>query len=151
MHAYRCLQLITTEINSITSDYALLICSNAMICLAVLSNIILIKYHTKLPFETLVLFLVGSVFGNMYTLLSYLSLGEVNEISKKLILSTTRNTRMRSREDVIFKKFLKSCKMFLGIHLNSFGVYRKPTSIRIIGKIVLYTVKCLILMSKRAE
>jgi len=117
-----------------------------MIFMGVVANILLIKCHVKLDFDELFLFISMSVTGNLYILIVYLTLGEVNSVSKKLITRTIRNTAKDSRQSFIFKKFLISCARFIGIELNSFGYYQKPTSIRIIGKIVVYTVKCLMMM-----
>jgi len=150
MQIYRCLQILTSECNAIISDYVLLVIGNLLIFIAVVSNIMLIKCHTKLGFDILFLFIIISIGANLYILILYLTLGEVNSVSKKLILRRIRNTAKDSRQDIILKKFLKSCKKFLGIHLNSFGYYQKPTSIRIIGKIIMYTVKFL-MMTKGVE
>jgi hypothetical protein len=139
--------------NSITSDYLLMSFGNIMIAMAVLSNFIIIRHHDILPLHTLLSFLICSTTGNIYMLASYLKLGEINKLSKALISSTRRAVNGGSRKLALedrrtFIKFLKSCNLYLRIYMSSFGYYRKATSIRIIGKIIGYTVRVLIITKK---
>ena len=145
MKTYRALQLLTNEVNFLISEYALPISGNVMIGLSVVANIVIIRFHDRLELEILFLFVVGSGTGNIYLLASYIVLGEVNEISKVAILSTIRKTGGNTKETIVFKKYLNSCRLYFRIHLSYFGYYRKSISIRIIGKLVVYTVRLLIL------
>jgi len=108
----------------------------------------MIKFHARLELQTLIVFLMGTITTNVYIIVVYAVLGEINAASKKLIISTLRKSERNTREDIAFIKFLKSSKQYLGVHLSSFGVYTKPGSLKIIGKIIIYTVKSL-MMTKR--
>jgi hypothetical protein len=153
MQTYRSLRLLTTEMNSITSDYLLVSVGNIAITVAVISNVLLIRHHDTMTPDTLLIFFFASFVANIYMLASYIRLGELNQTSKTLISSRTRAVclSMRKERDKIFLKFLRSCNQYLRIYMSYFGYYRKPTSIRIIGKIVFYTVRVLILTNKREQ
>jgi hypothetical protein len=147
MYTYRCLQLLVTEMNSITSDYLLMAFGNISITIAVLGNFMIIRYHDTMPPVPLFLFTLSSFTGNMYMWASYLKLGDVNQISQTLI-SSKRRAMSSEGDNIYFIRFIRSCSQHLRIHMSSFGYYKKPTSIRVIGKIVVYTARILILTKK---
>jgi len=148
IQTYRSIQLLILEFNALLSDYPLLICNNLMTSLAVFSITVMIKFHTWLELQVLIIFTMGTITTNIYILALYAMFGEINAVSKKLILVSFRTSRKHTKEDLVFKKFLASCKQYLGVHLSVFGVYTKPTSFRIIGKIIVYVVR-LLMMTER--
>jgi hypothetical protein len=78
--------------------------------------------------------------------LTYIKLGDINEKSKKLITSWKKDTKssVSALERKIANKFIKSLRL-LKIELGSFGYYQKPASLRIVGKLVFYTTKSLMM------
>jgi hypothetical protein len=134
--------------NSITSDYLLMYVGNMATTMAVLSNFMLIRHHDTMTLDLLLLFVLGSFAGNMYVLVSYIRLGEINKTSIALITSKKRAVYSSKGREAVLPKFLRSCNQYLRIHMSYFGYYKKPTSIRVIGKRVAYTVRVLILTKK---
>jgi hypothetical protein len=85
-----------------------------------------------------------------YLVISYIKLGELNQNAKLFVNSWRQGGKagiVAPNERKLMKKYIRSCRL-LGIELGSFGHYQKPTSIRIVGKLVIYTVKFLMMASK---
>jgi hypothetical protein len=142
---YRSLQLLTNHFNSLTRDYILVSINDFQTVLAVICNFVLIQLHDRVPLEGLFTISMLSFTATMYLLLSYIHLGTINEASKNLIRSW-KNT-CRNRKSTLMSKYVKSFRS-IRIELGSFGYYRKPTSIQIVGKLIFYTSK-FIMVTKR--
>jgi hypothetical protein len=119
------------------------------ITIAVTSNFALIRFHDHLPLEIVAVDTLLSSLASGFLLVTYIKFGEVNELAKGLLNSWKRssgNISMPS-EKKLMKKYVKSCSL-LKLELGSFGHYKRPTSIRIVGKLVIYTVKFTMMMKK---
>jgi len=123
--------------------------NNIFLCYTVSCSFILIKLHSSMSFECLtisVLVLLPSV---LTLVITYIMFGDINQSAKRFLLSWKRKSGVLSRDvKTEITKFIRSSKP-LRIELGNFGYYQKPASIRIIGKIVYYTVKYLLVMNSR--
>ena len=93
--------------------------------------------------------LVGCAVATATLFTIYFKMGEVNEMSKALI-NSWRKSPMPSfspADKSLFQKYIKSCRP-LRLDVGAFGYYNRPLSIRIVGKVVVYAVKFLIIMNK---
>ena len=146
---YRNLQLLFWDFNNICRQYLLMFVNNVTVSFVVWCNFVLIKLHDRATIEVLGTAVVVSATSAGFLIITYMVLGDINQKSIVLISSWKlgRETKKLSPADKkLMKKYIKSCR-FLGVELGSFGCYKKPTSIRIIGKLVTYTVKFLMMMS----
>jgi hypothetical protein len=123
-----------------------------LIVLIVTYNLVLIKFHESLHFPEVVsiCFLAASVTTALGV--NYIKLGEINETSKKLTQAWKRNPEILgaagSFQKKVASRFVRSLQI-LRIELGPFGYYRKPASIRIIGKLVFYTARGLLVTKNR--
>ena len=123
--------------------------NNICITFVLWCNFTLIRLHEKITVETLGVSAIVTILSAGFLIVSYIKLGEINQNSKILVNSWRfgkRNKKLSPAEKMLMKKSIKSCRL-LGIELANFGCYNKPTSIRIVGKLVIYTVKFLMMMS----
>jgi hypothetical protein len=119
------------------------------IAIAVTSNFAMIRFHDKLPLEIVAVDILMSSLASGFLLVTYIKFGEANELSKGLLNSWKRSSSTISipSEKELMKKYIKSCSL-LKLELGSFCHYKRPTSIRIAGKLVIYTVKFTMMMKK---
>jgi hypothetical protein len=119
------------------------------ITIAVTSNFAMIRFHDHLPLEIVAAVILMSNLASGFLLVTYIKFGEVNELSKRLLNSWKRSSGTISipSKKKLMKKYIKSCSL-LKLELGSFGHYKRPTSIRIAGKLVIYTVKFTMMMKK---
>jgi hypothetical protein len=78
----------------------------------------------------------------------YIKLGQFHEYSKKCVRSWKVKTNYAAGERPLMVKHFKSCRL-TQISMGSVGPFTKPTSIRIVAKIIFYTVKFLMLVRPR--
>ena len=149
VHAYKCFQILINDLNDVIRDYFMMFVNDLSITLAVICNFMLIRFHDKLNSEVILISIVFSIITTAFLFISYIQFGEINEMSKSFVNSWKRNNRHIEcvRERKLMKKYIKACPL-LKVELGSFTWYKKPTSIRIIGKLVTYTVKFTMLMKK---
>jgi hypothetical protein len=135
--------------NAFTRTYLLLYINNAMIALSVGGQVAIILFHEKLEPEVGSSIFIVSICGTTYLIVTYFKMGEINEYSKKCIGSWNQSFERKVGEDdkKLLRKYLSSlqpCK----IELREFGFYRKPGSLRIIGKLVYYTSKGILVIGR---
>jgi len=92
------------------------------------------------------LFVTGmlSVVTTLQLFQSYFRLGEINAKSAKLIKGWGKDLKWKRSDRVLMSKYVRSCRP-LRVELGSFGCYRKPNSIIIIGKLIVYTARVLLM------
>jgi len=95
--------LTAVHVPILLSDYLLLICNNLTTSLTVFSITVMIKFHTWLELQVLIKFIMGMKTTNVYILALYAVFGEINAVSKKLILVSFRTSRKHTKEDLVFK------------------------------------------------
>jgi len=104
--------------------------------------------HSRLNLEGLMGILICGLTDLFILVYSYFLFGDINQSSLRFQGSWKRKIGTLTPSDkIIMEKFIR-CSRPLQIDLGSFGYFKKPGSIRIIGRIVYYTVKYLLVMSK---
>jgi len=145
---HRNLQLLFIDFNEVVGDYLLMVVNNMSMAFIVFISFGLIRMHSHIqPTFFVALFLSGfDVFA--FLVLSYTKLGDINQRSKEYhgswkgaagYLKPPMRTRM--------EKFIRSSRP-LRIQFSEFGYYSKPASGRIVGKVLTYVVRFLMLTSK---
>ena len=125
-----------------------MVVNNLSIIFAVSMSFLLIKLRSKLFLQAALAISMADINATVFLVLSYLKLGEANQRSKEFLGSWKRKAGyLHPATKIQMKKFLKSSPP-LRVDLGEFGYYSKPASIRIVGKLVTYTVKFLMLTSK---
>jgi hypothetical protein len=146
LHSYRCLQVLDAELNSLTRHYFFLV-NHIVIILAVLCCSSVVRYHGQSSeLVSLILPLIAA-FASAYFLASYIKLGKYNEASRVLVCSWKKNTTLSPTDQKFMIKYMNSCRL-LRTDYSEFGYFKKSGSIGIIGKLVFYTTKVL-MMTKR--
>jgi len=146
---YKLLQLLNYAMNRIVGPYVLMVINNISLVLSVGGQIVLIQLHGHVELETISCTSVLALAGTGFLIISYFKLGEVNEYSKKCIASWKRNAGwyLTASDKLLVTRYIRSltvCK----IELGGMGYYKKANSLRIIGKIIYYTTKGLMLIQK---
>ncbi len=151
LHSYKSLQLVILEFNSFTRTYLLLYFNNVATILSVGGQIAIILLHHRFELESILYASIASTCATAYLIITYFKLGEINESSKKCIGSWKRNSGWKlglgENDKKLLNKYVQSlqpCK----IELGDFGFYQKQGSLRIIGKLVYYTTKGLMLLGE---
>jgi len=120
--------------------------NNGCISFVIVGSLVLIRMHGILH----AVFNLGQSLGAFdafaFLVLTYKKLGEVNQRSLEFLNSWKRNVGYL--EDPVMrirmKKLIKSSRP-LGVDLGEFGHYNRQGSIRVIGKVVSYIVRILML------
>jgi hypothetical protein len=114
-------------------------------------SIFLILFHNKLKVENISYIATLSALGSAYLVIFYFKMGELNETSKQALGSWKRNGGLRlltlPQDKKLLRRYLSSLQ-HLKFELRGFGYFRKATSLRIIGKLIFYTTKSLMLLQK---
>ena len=149
LYTYKSLQLLLTRINLITRRYFLLFFNNSMTSLSVGGQVIYITLRQHFTLEIRFGILIFIVASTMYMIITYYTLGLLHELSKNVISSWRKNSvlEMKPLDRILVQKYAKSFKP-LRMELGDFGYYRKTTSIRIIGKLIYYTARGLMILQK---
>ncbi len=139
------MQLLCFSFVELVSYDLLLFLNNFDILLSVLCNYTVIRMRGIFPLNnTVAISLVGAG-AVLYLVVIYIKFGEVNASSQKLIGSWKRSPKLVNGEErELVSKYFNSLPT-LKIRLGTFGYFRKPASILIIGKLVFYTTKFLII------
>jgi len=149
LHVYKSLQVLNKEFNSLTRPYLLMAINNAMLVVSVGGQVVAIQLHDKLNLETLTCILTLSLGAAGYLILLYFKLGQVHETSRKCLESWKKNAglHLEHRDKLLalcYVRSLSTCK----IELGSFGYFRKANSLKIIEKLIYFTVKGVVLLQK---
>jgi len=113
-------------------------------------NFIVIRLHGSagLGLPLFLIMLSGSSAGLTFLSFTHIKFGEIYESSKKFIGTWNRNSgEMLENDRRLFKKYLGSYEPSR-INLGPFGFYHKSNTFNILGKVILYTSK-LLLMTKK--
>ena len=141
---YRCIQIIVNSTNDIMRDYFIMTVNNSLTCIILICNFTLIRLRDKLDL-TQTIVVGGTAAASMLSLgLEYYTLAFMNERSVSFKNSWTKNPSYRK------KLLLKSFKSIrhLRVEIGSFGFYKKQSTITILGKLILYTAKSLLMTKK---
>lgn len=98
--------------------------------------------------------LVVSFSSSLALIIIYIKMGEINEMSKRLLDSWLRYPgtthlvpKLGNRDLLLLKKSVKSCPL-LHLDVGQFGYYTRPVGVRMLGKLVTYNAKFIIIMNK---
>ena len=149
LHTYKGLQLLLNELTSVVRPYLLMILNNMALTLVVGGQIILIKFHSMVTMESILCILILVLVGSGYLIITYFKFGEIHEFSLKCIGSWERNDGyMNQPQDrLLLRRYVRSLRL-CKVDLGNFGCYRKANSLRIIGKVIYYTTKSIMLIQK---
>lgn len=130
------------------ADFLLLVINDTVLIGVVMSNICLIRLHDKIILPTLGILLIASIGGTGFLLIIYIKFGEINLNSLRVLKFWRSNSLFLvplTPDRTLLKKYLKSCNQ-LKLRIGPFGVFRKTNAIRIMHKLIFYTVKALVLI-----
>ena len=144
LHTYRCLQFLELSWNNLVGDYFLFIVNNVGVALVVISNWCLVRFSATEPLYGIFIFIVASSFSTAYLIMIHIVLGNYNEVSKSFVSSWMKNTNLLYYDRKAVLKYIRSCRL-LRVQKGSFGYFKKTTSLDIVGKIIFYTAKALML------
>ena len=120
-----------------------IVANNTIITLIVLCAFVSIR--GGLAFGNRIVFVLGLAGGIAFILLTYSTFGEINTGSIAVMNSWKRFQEYPSSNDrKLMFVYIHSCPG-LKVHLGKFGYYKKSNSPQMIGKLVYYTVKFLIM------
>jgi len=147
IHTYRCLQILAGSLNNL-GRILLMLANDSMIVLSVLSNFIMIRFHNHFSGFIFLLYLTTGSAAFGYLVMSYIKMGQVNALSMKMLSSHKKTqVQLSPEERKLLGKYLKSSPA-LKVHMGSFGYYRKPVTVRVVGKLLTYTLKFLLMTRK---
>jgi len=144
---FRNLEILTNSFQSVGSKILLMAVNDLVIAMNVMCNFLMIRCHHLFNISSLALFFMISGISTLYLAITYVKFGEINELSKAVFSALRRNQSKLSSERCLVGKYIRS-GMPLKIHLGTFGYYRKPNTIRIVGKLVSYTMRSLVLTKR---
>ena len=149
LHTYKGLQLLLNEFTSVVRPYLLMLLNNMILTLVVGGQIILIKFHSMITMGPLLYILIVVLVGNAYLIITYFKFGEIHEFSLKCIGSWERNdgNTNQPRDRLLLKRYVRSLRL-CRVDLGDFGYYRQVNSLRIVGKVIYYTTKSIMLIQK---
>lgn len=140
LHLLRCLQILNNSCCNLVQDVLYFSENNALIAI-VMQAFVLIRFHKYIVFPMRLSFGLGLCTCTAYLICTYEVSGSYYESSLALIKSL--NNFDGNEQD---RKLLKVyCKAFqpLKLKIGPFGYFNKRRKIAIIGKIVYYTAKLL--------
>lgn len=144
IHAMRCLQILTNGSNQMMRDYPLTGALNMAIGFSVGSSAGIIRTWKVLPNLVLSVLILSTFCAISCVKLVYWEFGNFHSCSQKLLKSWKHYCGLRIKDKSLLNKYLKSCRV-LRVELSSFGYFRKGNGTRIIGKLVYYVNKILML------
>ena len=149
LHTYKALEVMLIHVNDTVRSYLLMFVNNIMTSMSVGGQVMLITFHDHISLNSqfgMVTLIICSTF---YMVITYYKLGELNEASVKVISSWRRcsGLRLKPSDQILMKTYSNALWLFK-VELGDFGHYRNATSIRIIGKLIFYTTKGLMLAQK---
>jgi len=145
---YKSLQILINDFHDVTGKFLQILLSNMIMSIIVLGIFVMVRFHGRLEVGSIIVFCGGEAFSLTFILVTYLKFGEINESSKLVLNSWIRFQGFESGKDrTLMIKYIH-CFQILRIHCGTFGYYEKHDTLRIIGKVVYYTAKFL-LMTKQ--
>jgi hypothetical protein len=148
LHTYRCLKILEILVNSVTRDTFFTVINNSLSALIVLCIFCLIRFGNANPAIVLGVHILFSTFGTVAIVLLYIVLGRYNDVSTGFINSWKRKRDVVYAERKVLLRLMRSCRT-LRLEIGIFGHFKKKTSFLIIGKLVFYTTKLLMLTKKK--
>ncbi len=146
---HKSLGALTNQFNLIGRDFLLVAVNTIVLSIVIICNVALIRFHSFLAIEAVVILVTGSVLGTAYLVLSHQKFGEFNGGSGKYLASWRKTLKdLNPNDRKLMKKYLNSCHP-LQIKLGNFGYYRNQQTVKMISRIIVYTAKILI-SSKRS-
>ena len=121
--------------------------NNISISSYLLGQIVYILFRKKIDIEFRLAAILGSVATAVYLIIAYYKLGGIHESSKILIRSWKSYNGLFREDRKLFKKYIRSLGL-LKLHHGDFGHYTKQNRILIVGKLIYYTSKCLMVIQK---
>lgn len=143
---YQMLQIIISNFNDITRIYFFIVMNNSQILLAVLCNVLSIGFHAILSPFTLAFTSIFTFTSVSYLFITYFTLGNLNALTAKALSQWNRSSH-QLRLNKVQKKQLRSCKP-AEVYIGDFGKFQRIGAIRIVSKIVFYTVKIIVSSKK---
>jgi len=148
IQTYRTFQILLNDFNDATMKFFQIALNNTVIVMEVLSVCVLIRFHSRLELGASLLFSMGSACGISFILLTYIQFGDINIRSVGVLNSWKRWEGYGSGGDRKLMMTYMCSSQVLKIHLGGFGYYKKPNTVRIIGKLIYYTAKFLLMTKK---
>jgi len=142
---YRSFQVLLHDFNAIARSFLQTFLNNGCPILVVVLAFAGIKFYRALVAAQLCILVVGTIGTSTFLILSYLKLGGINDKSKK-VLGTWK--RWQGGQDRKLMLMYIRASAELKVELNSFGFYQKQNTIRIVGKLIYYTGKLLVMAKK---
>jgi len=145
---YKSCQLLLNNFNIIFQSFLQTFLNNGATIIAVILTFALVKFNSTMSIVELCVLLMG-VFGTtVFLILTYTKFGDVNDQSKKILGSWKRWNGWESPYDRnLMLKYMRASTQ-LKVELNSFGFYKKQNTVRIVGRLIYYTAKLLVMTKK---
>ena len=152
LRIYMPLEILLINWNQITRPYLLMFINSLMTILSVSGQIALIQFHDRLEPENMAYAFSLSLAATAYLILTYFKLGDLNKQSKKAVAVWKRKARindslLHSKQNQLILRHMQSLGL-LQIQLGDFGHYKREYSLRIIGKLIFYTSKGIMVLKK---
>ena len=145
LHTYRSLQIVFKDFNQVNMRFLQIVLNSSIITITVLCIFVFVRFHDILGLGACMVFLSGIVGGLTFILLTYLKFGAINFTSMSVLCSWRRFQEYPSSGDrELMLSYIHSLAA-LRLHLGSFGYYKKANSLPMIGKLVYYTAKFLLM------
>jgi len=145
IQTYRTFQILLNDFNDATMEFFQIVLNNTVIGTIVLNVCVLVRFHSRLELGSSLLFSICSACGISFILLTYIQFGDINIRSGRVLSSWKRWDGYESSGDRNLMMAYMVSSQALKIHLGGFGYYKKPNTIRIIGKLIYYTAKFLLM------
>jgi hypothetical protein len=151
LHTYRCLKVLEVSANANIRETAFFtVLNNSILALSVLCNFCLVRFsHTNPPIVVSILISL-SIFGTAAIILLHIVLGRFNDVSIEFINSWKRRRDIRYSERKVLLRLMRSCRS-LRLEIGSFGYFKKNTTFLVVGKLVFYTTKLLVLTKTKSS
>jgi hypothetical protein len=150
LHTYRCLKVLEISANAIVRDTFFTVINNSTVALMVLCNFCLVRFSNRSPAVVLGVLISISSFGTVGIVLLHIILGSFNDASIGFINSWKRKRDIRYSERKFLLRLMRSCRP-LRLEIGYFGHFKKSTSFLIVGKLVFYTTKLLMLTKTKSS
>ena len=140
---YRILQLLTLEFNVLCSNVMILI-HTASLIVAVMCNVAVIRFHDQqgvLVQSALISMLIMFI---MFLCCSHIMFGKISRLSKAVVRSWMHNTELSPVDSRLMTTYMRSCPV-LKFEIGKFGQFQRLGALRNTGRIVVYTVKVLLI------
>ena len=150
MHTYRCLQVLELSVNCLIRTYFFFVVNNSVVTIVVVSIFTLVRLSKHESIVSISILSILSVFCTVYLIIVHIIFGQFNEVSKVFVGSWKRNTSLNYYDRKAVLKYIRSCRL-LRIEIGTFGHFKKATCLHIVGKLIFYTVKLLMVTSQHFD